>query len=186
MTNLTWTAAVKLLATEADAQMPTVAADLLDRVPKDQWRDLLVWHLVAEAKRVRREDALRIERKAEKRTRKVSAREWEAWSTARKTNLGLSNSATPIEMVSTAISNYTREIKLEWTRELLQSTFTLEDGSRVTWGGATEAMHRERAAMFSGLAEINAQGAERHREAIREIRRLGVACLNDAYAEALA
>ena len=77
------------------------------------------------------------------------------------------------------IARYERSMKMQWTAELLGTTFTLEDGSRVEWGEATIEQHRERAAMFTGNALANMEGAARHEAAIRDLESAGVPTLRD-------
>lgn len=67
--------------------------------------------------------------------------------------------------------------RMEWTAELLDSTFALADGSRVTWGDATADQHRERVDMFRRNALANLEGAARHEQAIDALMESGAKSL---------
>lgn len=83
------------------------------------------------------------------------------------------------ETMSSAIQKFQEELRIEWTTELLSSTFTLGDGSTVTWGLASIDQHQERADMFARNALANAEGAARHLEAIAAIGGADGQCLAD-------
>lgn len=184
--SLSWTAAVKLVAGATEKQMGKVADELLDQIPREEWRKLLLVQLVSDAKRVQREDTLRAERAAEQRERRVKAAQWKEWGEKRQAairhELGLPKNAEPGEVLTAAFKQYESRMKMEWTRELLQSSFTLKDGTKVTWGQATVGQHLERVKMFSDQAELSMQGAERHRQAVRDIKEHQAACLDDVCA----
>jgi hypothetical protein len=74
---------------------------------------------------------------------------------------------------------YAAELRMEWTEELLSSGFALPNGEVVTWGEATVAEHRQRAAMFEANAEGNLRGAARHRHAVETLESAGVSCLQE-------
>lgn len=83
-----------------------------------------------------------------------------------------------------AIEKFKAELRMEWTAELLDSTFALSNGERVKWGAATIDDHRDRLAMFTANAKANMQGAARHSAAIDELEASGAPCLNDLTAVA--
>lgn len=75
------------------------------------------------------------------------------------------------------LEDYKRELKIQWTDELLASEFSLTDGTRVTWGDATVEQHAERAEMFRRNMVTNAEGAARHLKALDELRASGAPTL---------
>lgn len=182
MSTLSWTAAIKLVASAKEANMASAAEEAIERIPREEWRSMLLGYLIADARRVQREDTLRAERNAEQRQRRVRAEHWKAWGEQRRAELGLPKDAGTGEMLSAAFKRYEDHVKMEWTRELLLSTFTLKDGRKVSWGEATVAQHLERIKIFTDQADINMQGAERHRQAIRDIKHHKAACLDDVCA----
>ena len=83
-----------------------------------------------------------------------------------------------------AIAEWKGQLRIEWTAELLDSTFAMRDGTRVAWGDATVEQHRERAEMFEANAIANAQGAARHRYAIDALEAAGARSLRELGAAA--
>lgn len=83
------------------------------------------------------------------------------------------------DSISSAIGRYKDALRMEWTDELLASSFALADGTRVLWGEATVEQHRERVGMFTANAATNLQGAARHEAAIESLETAGAACLNE-------
>lgn len=81
------------------------------------------------------------------------------------------------------VERFRESIIMEWTAEVLGSAFTLEDGTKVTWGEASIEQHERREAMFTRNAVKNAEGAARHRQAIIDLRAAGVARLADLVSE---
>lgn len=77
------------------------------------------------------------------------------------------------------LADYRKDLRMEWTEELLESTFALGDGTRVSWGEATIDQHQERVAMFMGNVAANIEGAARHEQAIVDIKTAEVSCLSD-------
>lgn len=61
------------------------------------------------------------------------------------------------------------KMKVQWEQELLESYFSLSDGTRVRWADATVEQHEERADMFTRNAAANVEGAARHRRAIADL-----------------
>lgn len=81
------------------------------------------------------------------------------------------------ELWSRTIADLTRELRMEWTAELLDAGFALPDGAVVRWGDATVEEHTRRRDMLSRNALANAEAAARHEKAI--------AALNDGGARTL-
>lgn len=77
------------------------------------------------------------------------------------------------------IKQYSEELRMEWTLELLSSPFALADGTLVTWGEATVEHHAERVELFQRNAAANLEGAARHQAALRDLGAAGAACLNE-------
>lgn len=71
------------------------------------------------------------------------------------------------------VDDYAREIRLEFTAELLASEFALGDGRRVTWGSATVGEHEQRIALLTANATANAEAAARHRSAVSTLQFTG-------------
>lgn len=80
--------------------------------------------------------------------------------------------------LSDALDRYTKELRVQWTAELLSSEFALADGTRVTWGEATREQHIERRDIFMRNASANLEGAARHQQAIDALEG-NAATLND-------
>lgn len=83
------------------------------------------------------------------------------------------------QTITDATARYAEALKMEWTRELLDSGFALPDGTTVLWGDATVEQHMERREMFMRNAVANAEGAARHDQAIRELSEAGVTTLRE-------
>ncbi|WP_284984318.1 hypothetical protein [Arthrobacter sp. efr-133-TYG-118] len=75
--------------------------------------------------------------------------------------------------------DYGAQLRIEWTKELLDSEFALPDGTRLTWGDATIEHHEQRVVMFTNNAIANAEGAARHQKAINDLREAGRATLRE-------
>lgn len=78
-----------------------------------------------------------------------------------------------------ALDRYSEDLKMKWTAELLNSTFTLRDGTVVTWGDATVDDHRSRQQMFLENAHANLEGAARHEAALRDLEASGATTLRE-------
>jgi|ERR1051326_7184523 hypothetical protein len=203
MTTLTWEEAVVALAEDVDDSAFLLRAEaFLARVGEKERERVLLDSLISDARRVRRLQTLGAERSAEARgaLHRTTAEEWEeaarersqkyrekkererqriAQGIAQRQELGLPEDASAGLVLQAALDRMVAELKMEWTQELLDSTFALSDGSRVTWGNATVEEHRERARMFTDLAETNLHGAARHKLAIDQLVRAGATCLNE-------
>jgi len=70
-------------------------------------------------------------------------------------------------------------LRREWSAELLAGTFSLPNGERVTWAGATSAQHDLRASQLEGLAAGDLAAAAIHRAAIDDLRSAAVATLGE-------
>lgn len=88
--------------------------------------------------------------------------------------------------LSPIVEELVQERKLEWTKELLCSTFTLMDGSRVAWGEATLEQHNARVRIFTNNAAANIEGIARHQQAIDLLKKTKAPCLNKVKAKFLA
>jgi len=81
--------------------------------------------------------------------------------------------------IADALSDYRENLRMEWTRELLDSFFALPDGTRVAWGKASSDQHAIRIDMLLGNAAGNLETAARHQVAIETLMSNGVSCLNE-------
>lgn len=68
---------------------------------------------------------------------------------------------------------------VRWVRELLDSEFSLPDGSRVTWGTATIDDHLERIEMLHKNAVANLEAVTRHEAAVRALTGAGASTLSE-------
>lgn len=84
-----------------------------------------------------------------------------------------------VAVMQRALERYVEDLKMQWTAELLDSTFALRDGTVVTWGEATVEQHEDRRQMFLDNAHANMEGAARHEVAVRELRESGAATLRE-------
>lgn len=84
-----------------------------------------------------------------------------------------------LEQIRNEVESFARELRIEWTQELLDSGFALPDGTVVLWGDATVSHHRARAEMLYGNVMANAKAAARHESAIGAIESAGVLTLRD-------
>lgn len=84
------------------------------------------------------------------------------------------------------IDDMTAKLKVEWEQELLESYFSLADGTRVRWADATVEQHEERAEMFTRNVAANAEGAARHRRAIADIEAANAKTLGELVSVAAA
>lgn len=75
---------------------------------------------------------------------------------------------------------FERDLRMQWTDELLASTFAVDGSGRsVTWGEASIEDHETRIGMLQGNASANLQAAARHQAAVNELRTSGVPTLAD-------
>lgn len=71
------------------------------------------------------------------------------------------------------------EMVVQWTADLLASTFALSDGTRVTWADATQQQHRDRIEMLVKQAAGTVETAALHEKALKEIAQAGVKRLGE-------
>lgn len=83
------------------------------------------------------------------------------------------------EKVSRLTSSIAAKAARQWT-ELLDQSFSLPSGERVTWRSATVPQHKERIEMLENLAARSAETAALHQSAISDIRKAGVSTLGEA------
>lgn len=76
-----------------------------------------------------------------------------------------------------AIDGLVKELRAEWTAELLAMSFALGDGTTVTWGAATADQHADRAALLQRQSESTLETAALHLAAIRDIKAAKATCL---------
>jgi hypothetical protein len=89
-----------------------------------------------------------------------------------------------VRTLTDVMHRYTEEMRLEWTQELLDSTFVGADGELITWGDASADDHRARVEMFMRNAEANMEGAARHTKALHALEATGAATLRGLVAAA--
>lgn len=77
------------------------------------------------------------------------------------------------------VDDLARELHSEWSASLLKATFSLPNGSQVSWADATTEEHEARAAQLEGLAAGDLQTAAIHRQAVADILAAGVSKLGD-------
>jgi hypothetical protein len=73
-----------------------------------------------------------------------------------------------------------KELRMEWTAELLEAGFALPSGETVSWGEATADQHQSRIDMLRANVTANAEASVRHGEALARIIQSGKATLNEA------
>lgn len=86
------------------------------------------------------------------------------------------------EEIGAALARYASQLRVQWTAELLATTFAVGDGERPTYGEATLDQHRRCVEMLLGNAVGNLETAAYHKVAIDLITATGA----DTLAEALA
>ena len=89
-----------------------------------------------------------------------------------------------VDIVSAATAKFAAELRMEWTRELLDSEFALGDGTTVRWGDATMDQHEYRYQLHARNAQAGLEGAARHKEAIDTLNTTGASTLREAVAVA--
>lgn len=78
-----------------------------------------------------------------------------------------------------AMEKFRSDIRLEFTSELLNASFSLGNGESVTWGAATIAQHKVRIALLSRSIEGGAHTLTLHEQAIEMIAQGGVSTLRE-------
>lgn len=77
------------------------------------------------------------------------------------------------------MQRYSERLKMQWTAELLNSTFALPDGTLVAWGDATVEQHTVRRDMLLANAQGNLRAAARHEAAMNTLDDHGATRLYD-------
>jgi hypothetical protein len=77
-----------------------------------------------------------------------------------------------------AIAQWKQDVIIEWSTELLSSTFMVE-GQSVSWGDATVAQHEARAESLTKQAVGTVETAAMHMKAVERLRAAAVQTLND-------
>lgn len=158
---------------------------LLRRLAAEYLVDALARARRSQALDVERESAVTPERMPRKGTR--ARAEWEqtaegrAWVQQEESDW-LRSVQMVHGVVQHALSRYVEDLRIQWTADLLDSTFSLSDGTMATWGEATVEQHEARRQMFLSNAHANLEGAARHELAVRELRESGAINLRDMVA----
>jgi hypothetical protein len=174
----------------------SIAERLVSEAPADLVAEMAVEYLVSVVAREQRAATLEAERDAERRTSAVAheglriprkgTRERELWEihdprgrewAAREAAADARETQMFHGVIKYALDRYADDLRIKWTAELLDSTFTLRDGTAVTWGDASIEQHEARRQMFLDNAHANMEGATRHEVALRELRESGAATL---------
>ena len=180
-------------AKATDAPTRAVAQRLIAEAEPTLVAAMAVEFLVEVVSRAQREAALDVERQATRRhlpRKGTKAREvWEqttdegrAWA-EREEHEERRTFQMTVGVLGKALERYTEEMRIQWTADLLDSTFSLRDGSTVTWGDASVEQHEERRAMFIANAHVNMEGAARHELAIQQLREAGAPTLREMVSE---
>ncbi len=181
----------------ADATSREAAKEVVAGAPMGALRLMAREFVVAAIARQEREDALRVERAAQRERqshehagppgprRSAAYRRWvietdegrdyEAQWQATSDAINERWMANLVAMMD----GFRAELRMEWTAELLDTPFALPDGSQVAWGDASIEQHRTRRQMFMDNARVNVEGAARHDQAIRDLEANGAATLRD-------
>jgi hypothetical protein len=84
------------------------------------------------------------------------------------------------DRLASLVSDYTQAIKVEWTAELMATTFGLPDGRRTTWADATVEDHTAHITMMGGQVRGMVEDIAMHEHAISTITAAGAATLAEA------
>lgn len=180
--------AVEILAAKTALGDREAAARVLARLSAQDRSDLAIEQLIAQGRAVVRARTLAAEQRAEEKARQrriaqfrspVAAAERSSRAAAEDAKYDRLRAEGQAE-IRNALDAYALSRVIEWTAELLDSTFAMPDGKRVTWGEATLAQHSTRANMFATNVLVNAEGAARHRLAIVALTTSGKASLRAA------
>lgn len=165
-----------------------VAIDLVDALPDGELlRRLAAEFLVDATARAARARTLEKERQAvADRQRDIAQANSTPEALVRRRQLKAERDAEELRdmqmfhgVLGRALDRYAEDLRVRWTAELLDSTFTLSDGTPVTWGDATVEQHAERRQMFLNNAHANMEGAARHELALRELEASGKPTLRE-------
>lgn len=181
-------------AKETDRPTRDIAVEMVAGLPIAAVRAMAVEFLVDVVSRAQRDAALAVERNAERRPTQMqevprkgtkARRDWEANTPEGRAYRDDMDAITArhdqmlFGVIGKALERYAEDLKIEWTAELLDSTFGLRDGTQVTWGDATVEQHRERRQMFLDNAHANMEGAARHEIALRQLEETGARTLHE-------
>jgi hypothetical protein len=159
-----WTASRQVVAQLPEATVRAIAAELLadryfkvDRVLRDSLGERAWARPKPEpTKRKRRSPVTPLDAATE---RDINERMWSS--------------------INRALAIYTRELKAEWTAELLGQTFTLSTGETLTWADATAEQHLQASRDRRDDAETAMQTAALHQKAAEQIGAAGAVALSD-------
>lgn len=176
--------AVALAAAGADPWEAARAALVAQQT--DVYKELAIAAIVDTVERRARVEALAIERAAERAVgdapKFVPSPEQVARRRAedeRREIEAMERSVALAQKVNKMMDDYVEGLRVEWTRDLLETVVALGDGTRVKWGDATLDQHARRAEMLERNAGANFEAASRHRIAIRELEASGATTLRD-------
>lgn len=108
----------------------------------------------------------------------VRGRERRAARVTEAPQLRLQAAAVARQKVATLTAQIAARARHSWG-DLLDSTFTLPSGERVTWRAATVSQHQQRAEMLEVMASATMETAALHRAAVSDIEAAGVATLGE-------
>lgn len=159
-------------------------------MPRDEVDHLAAAYLLSQVKMRQRRVVLGSERNAERSTPVVrtpptreqveSARKYEA----EKADIEDRRATRLWAAIADATDKYAKELRMEWTRELLEAEFALGDGTTVRWGDATREQHEYRFQLHSRNAAAGIEGAARHKQALDALELTGATTLREAVAVA--
>lgn len=163
-------AAQVLVAVGDTALLKAMAAEfLVDLIARSQGRQASVTPLPVPAPFPTQEDH-RVPRKGTK-----ERAQWEretlagqAWAAAEAEADRRANAAM-VESVSRAMDEFAASLRVQWTEELLNSTFRDADRNLVRWGDATIAQHEEHRDELFRTAGNHLRDAALHEAAIAEL-----------------
>lgn len=205
----TWIAEIDEAARRASVQPRVAAVNLVRELSPAQIRELAIRFLVEGVADRRRAQTLIIERVSQraqamselvragasaKRLPRRGSKAYQEWvettdegrayeERQRETDSALADmDRTFRQQLATLVDEFVEGQRCEWTTELLNAAIAMPDGTIVLWGDATLEQHLERREMFMQNALVNAEGAARHEQAIRELQQTGAATLREMVA----
>lgn len=155
--------------------------------------DLAVAYLYANVKQRMRQTTLDVERSAERSEPRFGTKAWDAWAhlprNAEQAEVTRNRQAKLEESLDAnhsklnavlvdALAAYSVELRMQWSRELLDSKFALGDGTTTTWGEATVEQHEQRISIHRVNALGGIEGMARHEQAIHDLKSSGADCLD--------
>ncbi len=147
----------------------------------DQRQGLLLRFVKDEIASIRRDDALRAERRAQRNPNAArESRERKEWLAARAAErIARGYGADVWGGLAMAMDGLREAVRLEVTSELLATSFALPDGRLVTWGTAIVSDHEARRDALLGHALATAETGLRHQRAIEMLLESGAQTLGD-------